>query len=152
MRRLSSHSPPPPNQNANLSIPSKTNPGADLSESLRASAMSKDNEIRKEHEKLPESFETRKRRLIWRSKQRGLLECDILLGTWAVENVPSMQDVKEVDQYEHLLNLETIDLFNVVSKQNLDYNSLPPQVRDGPILDRVRKFALSYRKESGMKF
>lgn len=59
-------------------------------------------------------LDVRKKRLIYRSKQRGWLEVDLLLGTWASENVPTLS-VTELDQYENFVNLETIDIYNVLT-------------------------------------
>lgn len=56
----------------------------------------------------------RKKRLVYRSKQRGWLEVDLLLGTWASENVPILS-VKELDDFENFVNLETIDIYNVLT-------------------------------------
>jgi len=59
-------------------------------------------------------LDVRKKRLIYRSKQRGWLEVDLLLGTWAAENVTSLS-LDELDQFERFVNLETIDIYNVVT-------------------------------------
>ncbi|KAH9254817.1 hypothetical protein BASA81_007067 [Batrachochytrium salamandrivorans] len=123
-RRFLSSTPP---GKADLSIPTKTNPGADLSSLSRAVVHSRDEQIRELHERIPDSLETRKKRLIWRSKQRGLLEVDLLLGTWALKNIPQMTSVEQLDQYEHLLNMETIDMFNVISKPEIDMSTVPMQ-------------------------
>ena len=56
----------------------------------------------------------RRKRMIYRSKQRGWLEADILLGSWAVLHVPSLS-MEELDEYEIILNEETIDVFNYVT-------------------------------------
>lgn len=59
-------------------------------------------------------LDVRKKRLIYRSKQRGWLEVDLLLGTWAAENVPSLS-VEDLDEFERFVNLETIDIYNVLT-------------------------------------
>lgn len=59
-------------------------------------------------------LDVRKKRLIYRSKQRGWLEVDLLLGTWAAENVPGLS-VDDLDQFENFVNLETIDIYNVLT-------------------------------------
>mmetsp|Transcript_13521 Transcript_13521/g.17092 ORF Transcript_13521/g.17092 Transcript_13521/m.17092 type:complete len:183 (-) Transcript_13521:11-559(-) len=59
-------------------------------------------------------LEVRRKRLIYRSKQRGWLEVDLLLGTWAHENVPSLV-MDELNQFEDFVNLETIDIYNVIT-------------------------------------
>ena len=128
---------------ADLSVPPSTQPGKDLSETLRQKALKRDDEIRKVHEQIPESLETRRKRLIWRSKQRGWLEVDMLMGTWAVENVPKLNK-EEMDQYENLLNLETLDLFNVVSKPVVE--GVPANVQ-GPVLERIRQYARGFKSD-----
>ena len=54
-------------------------------------------------------LEIRRKRLIYRAKQRGWLEVDLLLGTWASENVMQLSE-DELDQFEAFVNMETIDI------------------------------------------
>lgn len=79
------------------------------------------NAIMERHLRLPtaeycnnDNLAVRKKRLIYRSKQRGWLEVDLLLGTWAAENVPNLS-VQELDDFENFVNLETIDIYNVLT-------------------------------------
>lgn len=75
--------------------------------------------------------------MIYRSKQRGWLEADLLLGSWAVANVPGLND-EELDQYEEILKVETIDVYNYVSMKDVP----PPHLRDLPLMKRLQAFAL----------
>eukprot|EP01083_Nonionella_stella_P068255 181128_1 len=59
-------------------------------------------------------LEVRKKRLVYRSKQRGWLEVDLLLGTWASINVPSL-NLDELDQFEEFVNLESTDIYNIIT-------------------------------------
>ncbi|KAI2510169.1 Flavinator of succinate dehydrogenase [Fragilaria crotonensis] len=59
-------------------------------------------------------LQVRKKRLVYRSKQRGWLEVDLLLGTWANENVPSLSP-EELDEFEAFVNMDTIDIYNIVT-------------------------------------
>ena len=59
-------------------------------------------------------LDVRRKRLIYRAKQRGWLEVDLLLGTWASQNVPNL-NMDELDQFEAFVNLETIDIYNVIT-------------------------------------
>ena len=52
----------------------------------------------------------RRKRLIYRSKQRGWLEVDILLGTWANLYVNTL-NINELYEYETFVNYETIDIY-----------------------------------------
>lgn len=60
------------------------------------------------------ALEIRKKRLIYRSKQRGWLEVDLLLGTWANTYVPTL-NANELDQFEDFVNYETIDIYNIIT-------------------------------------
>lgn len=84
----------------------QTNPGQDLSATMREKIDKRDHDLRAKHENVRESYpeeegnlsslEARKKRLIWRSKQRGWLEVDLLLGSWAVDRVAQLR-AKELD-------------------------------------------------------
>ncbi|KAL3768129.1 hypothetical protein ACHAWU_002687 [Discostella pseudostelligera] len=67
-----------------------------------------------EFETEEQDLDARKKRLIYRSKQRGWLEVDLLLGTWASMHVPQLS-VEELDQFEKFVNLETVDTYNVLT-------------------------------------
>jgi succinate dehydrogenase flavin-adding protein (antitoxin of CptAB toxin-antitoxin module) len=62
----------------------------------------------------PSALDVRRKRLVYRSKQRGWLEVDLLLGTWASMNVHSLS-AEELDQFEKFVNMETIDIYNVLT-------------------------------------
>ena len=91
-------------------------------ESLIKVAKPKSEEILAKHHRLPNvaeippasldptqnNLDIRRKRLIYRSKQRGWLEVDLLLGTWAHENVHLLTE-DELDEYEAFVNFETIE-------------------------------------------
>ena len=79
----------------------------------------------------------RRKRLIYRSKQRGWLEVDLLMGTFAVEHVPTLT-TEELDEYEAILNQETIDIFNFVTGKD----EAPEEIQ-GAVLDRLQEWAQS---------
>ena len=86
------------------------------------------------HRKIPSDLGVRRKRLVYRSKQRGWLEVDLLLGTWAVENVAKLTE-DECDQYEVILNCETIDIFNFITGKD----PVPPSL-DNSVMDRLQEF------------
>lgn len=61
-----------------------------------------------------------------------LLQVDLLLGTWAEKNVPGLS-VPDMDSYEDILNLETVDIFNFITK-----NAEPPAFVDTPMMARLQ--------------
>lgn len=83
----------------------------------------------------------RRKRLIWRSGQRGWLEVDLLMGTWAKDNVMGL-DTAEMDAYEQILNLETIDIYNLVSGKD----ALPEEFNT-PMMARLQEYGKKYLGE-----
>ena len=57
-----------------------------------------------------------RKRLVYRSKQRGWLEVDLLMGTFADQHVWEMSE-QQLTEYEAILNEETIDIFNFITKK-----------------------------------
>ena len=75
--------------------------------------------------------------MIYRSKQRGWLEADLLMGSWASMNVPTLTE-KELDEYELLLKEETIDIYNYISAKD----PLPPHLQNLGVMDKLQSYAL----------
>lgn len=55
-----------------------------------------------------------------------------MMGTWAEAHVPGLSS-EEMDQYEALLNAETIDIFNYVTGK-----AEAPEAIKSPLLDRLQ--------------
>lgn len=86
-------------------------------------------------------LQVRRKRLVYRSKQRGWLEVDLLLGTWASLFVPSL-NMDELDQFEDFVNMETIDIYNVITLR-LDVPE-PMKRPDGKgVVERIQEWAIS---------
>ena len=103
-----------------------------------------DKEIRHRHESINVELsekdfdEVRRKRMIYRSKQRGWLEADLLMGSWAMENVPTLNN-KELDEYDLLLKEETIDIYNFVSGKD----PLPDHLKDLGVMKRMQEYAIN---------
>merc|ERR1719276_182430 len=54
-----------------------------------------------------------RKRLMYRSQQRGWLEVDLMLGNFAKEHVPHFT-LAECQEYELILEMETVDIFNLL--------------------------------------
>ena len=119
---------------------------------LPESALLRDIELRKEHfsvrKSFPESSQpdvgervdvraAHRKRLVYRAKQRGWLEVDLLMGSFAVDNVPTFSD-EEAAQFEAILNCETLDIFNMITKQKAI-----PEVLQSPMMLRLQEYAAS---------
>lgn len=58
------------------------------------------------------------------------------MGMWAEQNVPTLT-AAEMDSYEDILNLETVDIFNFIAG-----NAEPPAFVDTPMMKRLQVRAL----------
>jgi len=76
-----------------------------------------------------------RKRLIYRAKQRGWLEVDLLLGSWAVDNIMHLS-VEECKEFEAILNCETLDIYNMITQQ-MDI----PKVLQTPMMGRLQEYA-----------
>mmetsp|Transcript_4342 Transcript_4342/g.7623 ORF Transcript_4342/g.7623 Transcript_4342/m.7623 type:complete len:193 (-) Transcript_4342:2288-2866(-) len=124
----------------------------DNSRELPQEALDRDIQLRKEHFAVRKSYPptaqprdgegpavdewtAHRKRLLYRSRQRGWLEVDLLLGSFATDHAMSMTD-EEAAQYEAILNCETLDIFNMVTKQ------MPiPEVLQTPMMTRLQEYA-----------
>ncbi|KAL3817585.1 hypothetical protein ACHAXA_006474 [Cyclostephanos tholiformis] len=82
------------------------------------------------------ALDVRRKRLVYRSKQRGWLEVDLLLGTWASMNVHAL-NAEELDQFEEFVNMETIDIYNV-----LTLRSDVPEGMGGTLVERIQDWCM----------
>jgi succinate dehydrogenase assembly factor 2 len=57
-----------------------------------------------------ETLENKRRRLLWSSRKRGILETDLLLSTFFQKHMMSM-DAKQLEEYDSLLNEPDWDIY-----------------------------------------
>ncbi|KAJ3112186.1 succinate dehydrogenase assembly factor 2 [Phlyctochytrium bullatum] len=57
-----------------------------------------------------ESVETKRARLVWMSRKRGILETDLLLSTFAAKRLPTMTE-PALTQYDELLEENDWDIY-----------------------------------------
>lgn len=119
-----------------------------MTEAQGRKALQRGQEIRAQHHAAKDAFpsvsqgereinadEANRKRVIYRSKQRGWLEVDLLLGSWASKNVMALS-AEELQQYEDILNQETIDIFNYISGKD----AIPAHI-DTPIMKRLQEYS-----------
>ena len=132
----------PENVSNNIMIQSQA-PLPGLSEEQLGKIQATDTMLRSRHKHLDEQlpFEVRdvvrRKRMIYRSKQRGWLEADILMGSWAAENVPRLNEM-ELNYYEIMLDEETIDIFNFITCKD----PLPDHLIGNPVMKMLQDYAV----------
>ncbi|MEI4850444.1 succinate dehydrogenase assembly factor 2, partial [Klebsiella pneumoniae] len=77
-------------------------------------------------------------RLIYRSKQRGYLELDLILGKWVQENITSM-DESAIRSLVDVLDLENPDLWKWLTGQEQP----PEAINSNPVFIAVRTKVMS---------
>ena len=78
-----------------------------------------------------------RRRLLYRSQQRGWLELDIVMGEWAERNLKSLND-DELTEYSKLLDEENPDLFKWFTGQLAAPENLKKNFAFQKIYDEVQ--------------
>lgn len=63
---------------------------------------------------MSEDIENRRKKLIFRSGHRGTKEMDLIMGTFAEQNVPGFLE-EELEIYEEILNHSDPDLYNWIT-------------------------------------
>lgn len=76
-------------------------------------------------------------RLLYRSKQRGLLELDLVLGNWVEENIQSL-DETHIKALVEVLDLENPDLWKWLSAQE----PAPEAVTKNPVFSALHEKVL----------
>jgi antitoxin CptB len=84
---------------------------------------------------MTEQLDTRRRKLAWRASHRGIKEMDLLVGGFAVSELPRMTTA-ELETFEQLLELPDQQLLAWVTGQE----AVPSEL-DGPLLRAL----LAYR-------
>jgi antitoxin CptB len=79
-------------------------------------------------------------RLLFRSQHRGMKEMDVVLGRFAVANIPSMSEA-DLAEYETLLALPDLDMWEWL----LGIATPPPSLMT-PLLHRLMNYNVSHIK------
>ena len=67
------------------------------------------------HKELP----VLRKQLIYKSKNMGMKELDIILGNWAADNLPLFSEENCLNYYEEVLQMETPDVLRLLTVKNL---------------------------------
>ncbi|KAJ1673504.1 Succinate dehydrogenase assembly factor 2 mitochondrial, partial [Spiromyces aspiralis] len=87
-----------------------------------------------------EATETKRRRLIWQTRKRGILESDILLSTFAKEELGGMTRA-ELEEFDKLLDEMDWDIFHWASGAKQP----PPKVEQMAVFCKLREYCKNKR-------
>ncbi|KXZ53209.1 hypothetical protein GPECTOR_7g1102 [Gonium pectorale] len=82
-------------------------------------------------------------KLMYRSKQRGFLELDLLMGLWAETHIPKMS-VPELEQMARVLDEENPDLFKWLTGQLQP----PERLMVNPVFEALRQHVAQQLEDS----
>lgn len=75
-----------------------------------------------------ENIENRRKRLIFRSWHRGTREMDLIMGSFAENHVPGMDDTA-LEHYEALLNVPDPDVYDwIIGRADVPSNLINPVI------------------------
>jgi len=81
--------------------------------------------------------EIRKKKVLYRSKLRGMKETDILLGTFAVKYIDTL-NANQMKQYEDILNEADPDIYNWIT----EHQTIPKEFNN-----EVMKMLIAHRED-----
>ena len=76
-----------------------------------------------------------RKELLYRSKQRGWLEVDLILGSWANDNIMKLSDTQLLN-YKKILDAETSDIYTFL----MDIKPIPDHLNN-EIIYMIKKYA-----------
>jgi succinate dehydrogenase assembly factor 2 len=126
------------------SLPVSSLPGS----SLRALYSTESGKIEFKIEPLPrpgEDTDTKRARLLYQSRKRGILEADLILSKFAKLYLPTMSR-EELDEYDKLLDLPDWDIYYWATRNN-DMKQCPERWENSPIMAKLREVAENKDRE-----
>lgn len=84
-----------------------------------------------------DGLDPRAKKALLRSWRRGIREMDLILGRFADAEIGTLND-EEIEQYERLLDVPDIDLFNFMTGERI-----APEAVDTPLFRRIVAFSRS---------
>ncbi|KAJ1914864.1 Succinate dehydrogenase assembly factor 2 mitochondrial [Mycoemilia scoparia] len=92
-----------------------------------------------------EQTEVKRRRLVWQTRKRGILESDLLLSTFASKSLPTMSH-KELEEFDQLLDHMDWDIFHWASGAK----AAPEEVKSMSIFKKLEEHCQS-RTNKGVR-
>ncbi|GMM36602.1 succinate dehydrogenase assembly factor [Saccharomycopsis crataegensis] len=95
--------------------------------------------------RINEPLETKRARLLYQSRKRGILESDLLLSRFAAKYLKGMSE-EELLEYDRLLDLPDWDIYYWATN-NFEITPLKDEWKDSKILKMLQEFSVNRQKE-----
>ncbi|ANB12779.1 succinate dehydrogenase assembly factor SDH5 [Sugiyamaella lignohabitans] len=92
-----------------------------------------------------EETETKRARLLYQSRKRGILETDLILSKFAKVYLGTMSR-EEMDEYDELLDEQDWDIYYWATRNN-DVKPCPERWEKSPLMAKLRDLAENREKE-----
>ncbi|AMD19068.1 HBR167Cp [Eremothecium sinecaudum] len=92
-----------------------------------------------------EDLQTKRARLVYQSRKRGILETDLLLSGFAAKHLKHMSP-DELNEYDELLNELDWDIYYWATK-NYTVTPLPKKWQDSAILQKLQEYSENKQKK-----
>lgn len=93
----------------------------------------------KDYDNKPESLEDYQKQLLWRSRNLGMLEMDLLIGKWCRQNIHTL-DLEETQRLEReIFRVETPDLHRLMMMEPEEIAEY--ELPDDHFMFTIREFA-----------
>lgn len=89
--------------------------------------------------RIGESLETKRARLIYQSRKRGILETDLLLSRFAAKYLKDMS-LDQLNEYDELLNELDWDIYYWATR-NYSTTPLPDKWKNSEVLKQLQEFS-----------
>lgn len=73
------------------------------------------------YDRRPQDLDTYRKMLVFRSKNLGMKELDLLIGTWAQRNLKTLERNELIRYEEEIIQMETPDLHKILSSAPIDF-------------------------------
>mmetsp|Transcript_63517 Transcript_63517/g.151442 ORF Transcript_63517/g.151442 Transcript_63517/m.151442 type:complete len:172 (-) Transcript_63517:53-568(-) len=83
-----------------------------------------------------------RRALLYRSRQTGWLETDIIMGRWAEKNINSLT-LKELEEYCQIVKGEILPIYRWIVKQD----PVPAELEGNSVVKKLQDYALLEKKK-----
>lgn len=93
-----------------------------------------------------EPTETKRARLLWQSRKRGILETCVILGKFAKEHLPTLSR-EELDEYDEFMNENDWDIYYWITATPEAPKPMPERWQRSELMKKMQSVGMNKNKE-----